>query len=308
MYRRTFLVARGSASFERQRFEATSAKYQKMLGGIPVLSDTNPTFRYARAQPPLRAVKNRVGKAVMLYNAFDSVEAIEHSQQHKRIERQVEAAMRQMTKFIRSADDHINEWLMKTKDSVRPSLHQLYFHKDNAFMNNPGLFSDIETKHLVPIISLLPYDVEHGKMTFWEAEEVFEASMDVFVGHSNIVKREVCNGYIRACCLCDEPEKALETVRLMQRKGIRRTFVTYAPLYRYARSKQDVELHLEVELLCKEVEGGVLQKWVFIDTPRFAYPVLVFLRFHWYFLTPFILAFCGYWAEWFMHHIPGFYW
>jgi malate synthase len=76
-------------------------------------------------------------------------------------------------------------------------------------------------------------------------------------------------------------DKAFAAVREMRAKNIRRNHVTYAPLFRMARHRDDADLHIAVTDLAFDVEGGVLYKLVRVDVPRIFSVTIVFVRFFW---------------------------
>jgi pentatricopeptide repeat protein len=134
-------------------------------------------------------------------------------------------------------------------------------------------------------VSLLSYDVQKGKMDICQAEEVFVELMDTSVAHAPIVQREIANQMIRACCLTGNTAMAMDVVSEMAAKGIRRTHVTYAPIFRVLRANEDAEGHIRFKQFVRETEGGPVAKLVFIDIPRLYYGFVVFCRFNWFVIS-----------------------
>ena len=278
MFRRNFVLPRGYTPIEQWGGNPTLSFSLKKMGGVPRLRPIFKDFTYVRPARPYRAIANKTAKSIMLYNKADQLELVVNALAIRRTEHQVELALNQLAIGVRNAEEFIEKHLLKKE--TRPSLHTLFFH-ERGLVKNSHVFHSLATHHMVPLLSLLSYDLEQEKMTFHEVEEVFHAATDVLVGHSPIAQREVYNHYIRACALSNQPEKAFEAIEEMQRKGIRRTFVTYAPLYRLARQNTDVELHLHLEELVLEMEGGRFQKKVWIDFPRVIHVFWVFVRYMW---------------------------
>ena len=105
--------------------------------------------------------------------------------------------------------------------------------------------------------------------------------MDASVAQPKIVQREIGNQMIRAFCLEEDVDKALQVVEEMKRKGIRRNHVTYSPIFRVLRKNEDVEGHMRLKQYVRDTEGGPLVKLLYIDIPRALYGFVVVARFNW---------------------------
>ncbi|CBH16947.1 hypothetical protein, conserved [Trypanosoma brucei gambiense DAL972] len=259
------------------------------IGGMLSVKPAYNHYKMMRPQRPLRAIGTNVTLPPVLYNRLDQIVQIENAIALQRVERQVEMTLSQLALGIRNAEDFLEKHLLHAP--VRPSLHMLWFHED-GIRKNQHILSTLGAHHLVPLFSLLAYDVERGKMSLHMAEELYDELMDCSVAQPKVVQRELTNQMVRAYCLHDEFEKALDVVSEMKAKGIRRTFVTYAPIFRMIRSKEDVETHLKLEQFMRDAEGGRLQKLCFIDVPRIFYVFGVFIRYNWAAINSIFTAIC----------------
>jgi pentatricopeptide repeat protein len=113
------------------------------------------------------------------------------------------------------------------------------------------------------------------------------------VAHPDAVKRELANSVVRCHALDGNVEKALGVIHDMKANNVRRNHITYAPLFRLARKRKDVGLDMELRRVVREVEGGLLNKWIWIDAARVANVGLVFLRYNWLPISYFMLSCCG---------------
>lgn len=257
----------------------------KKIGGIPRLRPIFFHFNYIRPERPIRAVANKQSTALMLADRADQLALIENALQLRRAENQVELMLLQLNLSVRNADDFIDKHLLpEKKERSRPNVHVIFFH-DQGLVNKPHILSNLATHHIVPLLSLVSYDVEKKAISLYEAEQIFNFASDVLVSHSVCAQREICNQFIRSCCLHGNTEKAIEVLYHMKRKSIRRTFVTYAPLFRLARTNDDLELQMQVDAILLQLEGGRLQKFLFIDLPRLVHVFWVAVRFNWYWLS-----------------------
>ncbi|EPY30338.1 hypothetical protein STCU_04116 [Strigomonas culicis] len=168
--------------------------------------------------------------------------------------------------------------------SVRPSIHTIWFHEE-GLRGQSHVLNNLAAHHLVPLFSLVSYDVEKGKMTVFQAEELYAELMDHSVAQPKIVQRELANQMVRVYCLHDEIDQAMDVIEEMRAKRIRRTFVTYAPLFRYIRAREDAELQVKLLQFMYKMEGGRLTKFAFIDVPRSLYMFGVFFRYNWQAIT-----------------------
>nr|CCC94683.1 conserved hypothetical protein [Trypanosoma congolense IL3000] len=248
------------------------------IGGMSSVKPAYNHYKMMRPQRPLRAIGINVTLPPVLYDRIDQIMQIENAIAIQRVERQVEMALSQLALGIRNADDFIEKHLLHT--STRPSLNALWFH-DGGIRQHQHILSTLAAHHLVPLFSLLSYDVECGKMSLHMAEEVYEELIDCSVAQPKVVQRELTNQMVRAYCLHDEFDKAIGVVSDMKARNIRRTFVTYAPLFRMVRAKEDAVAQLRLLQFVYSIEGGRLQKFLFIDVPRLAYVLGVFIRYNW---------------------------
>ncbi|KAK7200392.1 PPR repeat [Novymonas esmeraldas] len=249
-----------------------------MVGGVPTIRPGYDHFRLMRPQAPLRAIGMDTPLPPVLFNRMDQIILIENALALQRTENQISVTLSQLALGIRNADNFLENHLLHKE--VRPSIHTLWFH-DGGLREHPYVLAGLAAHHLVPLFSLVSYDVERGKMSVFEAEELYEELMDCSVAQPKIVQRELANQMIRVYCLSDDYDKAIRVVEEMRAKRIRRTFVSYAPLFRMIRAKQDVEQQMRLLEYMYATEGGRLPKFLFIDVPRMFYMFGVFLRYNW---------------------------
>lgn len=249
-----------------------------MVGGQSVVRPGYTHLKHMRPQRPVRAIGLNICLPPVLYNRQDQIVQIENALALSRIENQVSVTLSQLAIGIRNADDFVEDHLLNKE--VRPSMHQLWFH-NNGLREHQHIVSGLGPHHLVPMFSLISYDVEKGKMQVHEAVELYDELMDTTVAHQKIVQRELTNQMIRVHCLNDDYQRACQVVEEMKRKGIRRTFVSYAPLFRMVRLLDDAEKHIQLVSFVKEMEGGALAKFLWIDVPRSVYMFGVLIRYHW---------------------------
>lgn len=250
----------------------------KMVGGSPVVRPGFIHLKFMRPERPVRAFGMNVPLLPVLYNRQDQIIQIENALELSRIENQISVTLSQLALGIRNADDFVENHLLNK--NVRPSMHTLWFH-ENGLRNQQHILSALASHHLVPLFSLISYDVESGKMAIHEATALYEELIDSTVAHAKIVQRELTNQMVRAYCLSGERDQAMEVVREMKRKGIRRTFVTYAPLFRMIRAEDDAAAHEKLIDFMRDMEGGALGKFLYIDVPRMFYMFGVTIRYNW---------------------------
>ncbi|CCW70881.1 unnamed protein product [Phytomonas sp. Hart1] len=250
----------------------------KILCGVSKIVPGYDHFRNMRPQMPIRSIGITGTQPLVLYNRMDQIIQIENAIALQRIERQIEVTLSQFALGIRNADNFLEKHLMNKE--VRPSVHTLWFH-ENGLREHQHILSTLAAHHLVPLFSLVSYDVERGKMSVAQAEEVYEELMDCSSAQPKIVQRELANQIIRVYCLNDDYLKAIDVIDEMKSKGIRRTFVSYAPLFRLIRMKMDAERQVKLLKHMYEVEGGKFLKFLFIDIPRMSYMFGVFIRYNW---------------------------
>lgn len=249
-----------------------------MIGGQPAVRPGYMHLKHMRAQRPLRAIGMNKTLPPVLYVRQDQIMLIENALALSRVENQISVTLSQLAVGIRNAEEFIEKYMLNRE--VRPSMHALWFH-EKGLRNHQHLLSGLSAHHLVPLFSLVSHDVETGKMQVHEAVELYEEVMDSIVAHQEIVQREVANQMVRVHCLQDDYDRAVLVLEEMKRKSIRRTFVTYAPLFRMIRQKDDVEKHVELLKLMNEMEGGPIAKFLYIDVPRMSYMFGVFIRYNW---------------------------
>lgn len=270
-------------------------KYRKpaprRFGGVPMIRPIHFDFMYMRPAKPLRAILENRALPPVLYEKADQIVAIDDALVESRVELQVHMTLTQLSKSVRNADDFIRQHMLGT--DTRPSLHALWFHPVVGLGSNQHVISLLPTHEIVPLASLLSYDYRHGKMDLAMAEQTFRALSDSTVAHSVVARRELYNQMIRCYALADEPEKALELIREMKACHLRRTFVSYAPLFRLARKKSDVDLHEKVSTVLRECEGGLANKWLYIDVPRVTHIFWVFVRYNWAAISLVLLTLSG---------------
>lgn len=248
------------------------------IGGTAAVRPGYFHFKHMRAERPVRALGLNVALPPVLYNRQDQIIQIENALALTRIENQISVTLSQLAVGIRNAEEFVEKYLINKE--VRPSMHTLWFH-ENGLRNQQHLLSSLSSHHLVPMFSLISYDVESGKMQTHEAVELYEELMDSTVAHSQIVRRELANQIVRVHCLNNDYDSACLVVEEMKQKGIRRTFVTYAPLFRMIRGQDDAVQHEKLLQLMSTVEGGQIAKFLYIDVPRMMYMFGVAIRYNW---------------------------
>ncbi|KAG5476928.1 hypothetical protein LSCM1_05261 [Leishmania martiniquensis] len=249
-----------------------------LVGGVPIVRAGYDHFKFMRPQTPLRAVGLDAPLPPVLFNRMDQIVLIENALALQRTENQISVTLSQLALGIRNAENFLEKHLM-SKD-VRPSIHTLWFH-EGGLREHPHVLAGLAAHHLVPLFSLVSYDVERGKMTVFQAEELYEELMDCSVAQPKIVQRELANQMVRVYCLNGDYDNAIRVVDEMSAKRIRRTFVTYAPLFRMIRAAKDVEQQVKLLTYMYRTEGGRLPKFLFIDVPRMLYMFGVFARYNW---------------------------
>ncbi|KAL7701700.1 hypothetical protein N2W54_007266 [Lotmaria passim] len=249
-----------------------------MVGGVPCIRPGYDHFKFIRPERPVRAIGVDKPLPPVLFNRMDQIILIENALALQRTENQISVTLTQLSLGIRNAENFLEKHLMNKE--VRPSLHTLWFH-ENGLRENAHVLSSLAAHHLVPLFSLVSYDVERGKMTMFQAEELYEELMDCSAAQPKIVQRELANQMVRVYCLHEEYDKAIQVIDEMRGKRIRRTFVTYAPLFRMIRLKQDAEQQVRLLDYMYKAEGGRLPKFLFIDLPRMLYMFGVFIRYNW---------------------------
>lgn len=250
----------------------------EMVGGVPSVRPGYDHFRLIQAERPVRAIGLVGTQPLVLYNRMDQIVQIENAIALQRVENQVSVTLSQLSLGIRNAEDFLANHLLNKE--VRPSIHQLWFH-DDGIRTHQHVLSNLGAHHLVPLFSLVSYDVERGKMTALQAGELYEELMDCSVAQPQIVQRELANQMVRVHCLDGDYGSAIEVIDEMKARKIRRSFVTYAPLFRMARASLDAEKQVELLAYMYDVEGGKLSKYLYIDVPRMAYMFGVFIRYNW---------------------------
>lgn len=251
----------------------------QFVGGQPKIRPGYTHLCNQRPQRPLRAIGFDKPLPPVLYNRMDQLMQIENALALQRVERQVAATLSQLAVGIRNAEDFIEEHLFQRE--VRPSIYTIWFHEVEGLRRHPHVLETLAAHHLVPLFSLMSYDVEKGKMTAYEAEELYAELTDCSVAQPRIVQREIANQMVRVYCLEDRYDDAVLVIEEMARRGVRRTFVTYAPLFRMIRAREDAEKHMELLRFVYRIEGGRLMKILFIDVPRWHYALGVAIRHNW---------------------------
>lgn len=253
------------------------------LGGVPRVQGVYNDLSYMQPQRPLRAMASLTGSLPpVLYHRGDQLVLLNNALAHRRVERQVSVLLSQLALGMRNAEHFLTCHVLDKE--VRPSIHTIWFHEDGGLRGHMHLLSGLAAHHLVPLFSLISYDVERGKMTAFEAEELYEELMDCSVAQPKMVQRELANQMIRVHCLHDDYDKAMDVIDEMTARRIRRTFVSYAPLFRLIRAKSDADAQVRLLRHMYQVEGGRLCKCIFIDLPRMMYMFGVFIRFNWIFI------------------------
>lgn len=250
------------------------------IGGTPRVQPCYQDLTYQQPERPLRAEKPLKNLPPVLYTKSDQVMEIHMALVKSRTKNQIRNAMNQLNLAVRNADVYIKDVILKDKVGARPHIHDMVF-APGGFNQKQHILANLPTHQIVPFLSLVSYDYEEGRIDFHQATEVVHAFADSTVGHSKMVQREIYNQYVRVCALEQNAEKAFSAVREMKAKGIRRNYVTYAPIYRLARQKMDDDLHIAVTDLASDVEGGLVKKFFLIDVPRVFSVVTVFVRFFW---------------------------
>ena len=247
-------------------------------GVYPRFRDVHSDFSHDRPQRPVRALPSNVNLLPVLYRQADQLMMIENALALKRTELQVDVALSQLAIGIRNAEEFLDKYLRRNVS--RPTLHTLWYH-ENGLRHHQHVLYGLGTHHLVPLISTISVDVESGRMSLSEAVELYNELMDVTAAHSAVAQREVADQMIRTYCLHGLLSEARGVVEEMHRKGVRRSFVTYAPIFRHIRKTESAEAHIELLAFVRRIEGGVLPKILFIDVPRALYMFGVFARYNW---------------------------
>jgi pentatricopeptide repeat protein len=269
------------------------------IGGTPSVRPAYFHFKHMRAERPVRALGMNVPLLPVLYNRQDQIVQIENALALSRIENQITVTLAQLAIGIRNAEEFVDKYLINKE--VRPSMHTLWFH-EGGLRNQQHLLSSLSSHHLVPMFSLISHDVESGKMQTHQAIELYEELMDSTVAHAQIVQRELANQMVRVHCLNDDYEKAVEVVEEMKQRGIRRTFVTYAPMFRMIRGQDDAAQHERLHQFMYKVEGGSIAKFLYVDVPRMLYMFGVMIRHNWIAIY-FTFVCCGSAAFYYWWHI-----
>lgn len=276
-------LARGKVDAEPWLGNSVYPVGPKFVGGQPKVRPGFTHFLNQKPQRPIRAIGLDKPLLPVLYNRAEQLVQIENALLVQRTELQVSVTLSELSVGIRNAEEFIQEHIFDRE--VRPSIHTLWFHERSGLGRHTHVLGTLAAHHLVPLFSLISIDVEKGSMTVYEAEELYNELMDCNTAQTSIVLREITNQMVRVYCLDGRPEEARLVIEEMQRRGIRRTFVTYAPLFRYLRAKNDVEGHMELLQFAYRIEGGRLQKIVLIDVPRWIYMLGVFIRHNWLFIN-----------------------
>lgn len=266
---------------------SASAVTARRVGGHPKVKAAYTHFTHQRAMKPLRLLTLPTTLPPVLYNKMDQLMLLETALAHRRVDNQVSVTLSQLSLGMLNAEDYLEKHLLG-KD-IRPSVYQLWTHEEHGIRNHQHVLSTLTTQHVVPLCSLISFDFERGKMDLQQAEIVFSELLDSSVGHAPTVHRELFNQMVRCYALADDVERATLAIEEMQRRGIRRSFITYAPLYRLLRQKDDVEGMIKLQAFVRKNEGGALVKFVYIDIPRFIHPAWVAIRFNWILIT---VVFC----------------
>jgi pentatricopeptide repeat protein len=248
------------------------------VGGTAAVRPGYFHFKYMRAERPVRTIGLHISLPPVLYNRQDQIILIENALALSRIENQISVTLSQLAVGIRNAEEFVEKYLINKE--VRPSMHTLWFH-EHGLRNQQHLLSSLSSHHLVPMFSLISHDVESGKMQVHEATELYEELMDSTVAHAKIVQRELGNQMVRVYCLNGDYERACGVVEEMKAKGIRRTFVTYAPMFRMIRGTEDAVQHEALLQFLYKVEGGKIAKFLYVDVPRMMYMFGVMIRYNW---------------------------
>jgi pentatricopeptide repeat protein len=264
----------------------------RRIGAVPRVRNIYKSLSRHQPQKLLRAVVAKPrSKMPVLWQRADMLIEMHNALIVKRHEQQVEHTSKQLSVTLRNADDFIQKHLIDNQH--RPSLHTLWFH-DRGLQRQQHVIALMPSHSMIPFISLLAEDLEEGKVTIDQVEEVYHALSESTVAHADIVKRELNNTMLRCYVLSGNLDKALTVVHDMKANDVRRNFITYAPLFRHARNNMDVELDDEIRDMIREVEGGAIAKAVYIDTPRVLSLGWVFIRYNWAFIWSCILVVSGF--------------
>eukprot|EP00759_Apiculatamorpha_spiralis_P051525 PhF_6_TR5255/c0_g1_i1/m.7632 len=274
----------------------------KQFGAEPRVRRLHDVFYHDLVpQDPLRAKMIHEPLPPILYDRKMHLADLNAAMAPARVPNQIRDTIAQLEVGIRNADEYYKKHLLPAIH--RPTSLQLW----TAIMESRKghVVAALPTHHAIPLVSLLLADYVEGHMTVRDVEETYSIMFNLLTAHSPAVKRELANNMIRIYVLAGEPDKALAMLRTMKIKKIRRSYITYAPLYRLARSTDDVDLHLAVEKLCLEMEGGTLGKLIRIDIPRMFGAPFIAARYSWSFVSGvlliayslgFICLMC--WLEW----------
>ena len=232
---------------------------------------------------PLRAIIDTRILPPVLYNKIDSLIEMEKALQHRRLENQLVTLSHQL-RFtnLRLNEDILNQLLLREdeNDAHRPDMHTLWFH-EQGLGSHAHVLSHMPSHQLIPVISLIASDFERGRIDSTQVDDLYCALNDVCVGQSSAVKRELANAAIRCHALDGNVERAFAVIHDMRANKLRRNHVTYAPLFRLARKNKDIDLDIDLRRLIRDVEGGRMNKWIWIDCARLMHVILVFIRFNW---------------------------
>lgn len=262
------------------------------VGGTPRVQPVFSDLTYQQPQRPLRAEKPLKNLPPVLYAKSDQIMEIHNALVKSRTKNQIRNAMNQLNLAVRSADVYIKDVILKDKIGARPSIHDMVF-APGGFNQRQHVLSVLPTHQIIPILSLISYDYEEGRIDFVQAEEIVHSFADSTVGHSKMVQREIFNQYIKCAAMEKNADKCFSAIREMKAKNIRRNFVSYAPIYRLARQTVDEDLHIAITDLVADIEGGLGRKFCKIDVPRFFSVVTVFLRFFWRQIVTFLTVAAG---------------
>eukprot|EP00760_Papus_ankaliazontas_P038205 PhM_4_TR8953/c0_g1_i1/m.10831 len=262
----------------------------KQLGGEPRVQRLHDIFyEESPGQRPLRAQLNHTPLPPVPVDRPGHIAHLEEILAPSRKKNQLRDTFNQLGRSFRNTDEYIAKHLFPSKD--RPSCYDLW--AEAVRTNQAHVLTSLPTYQAIPIVSCLSADFADGRMTLNEAEEAFSIMNSLLVHSDAAVKREVCNQMVRVYCIAGDGEKAMELVHQMRARRIRRNYITYAPLYRLARSLDNVDLHMAVQDMAYRLEGGLIGKAIKIDVPRlFGFP-LVTIRYSWPFLVCVILIFTG---------------
>lgn len=262
----------------------------KKFGGVPKCRPVYTDYKKMRPARPLRAVLITKPLLPVLYDRHDQLMVIQDALARTRTEMQVMSTCQQLGMGIRNTQDYLKEHMFD-KD-VRPSMHELWFH-ERGLQRKQHVLSVMPTHQMVPFVSLVIHDYLTQRMDAVQTEDLCLALLDSTVAHSNAVKREVYNTLVRVYVLEGKVEEAFGVIREMHAVGVRRNFITYAPLFRLARKNLDVDLHVDIHKLIRDVEGGKLKKWVRLDLPRIVGVLWVFVRFYWAYISCVLISISG---------------